>query len=69
VANDDDRIADPVPQAAARLSVSRSMLYLELKAGRIKAVKARNRTLITREEQQRWLASLPEAELATEAAR
>jgi len=54
-------LADPIPVAAARLSISRSLLYLEIKAGHITALKARGRTLIARTEQSRWLNSLPSA--------
>jgi len=56
-----ERLADTIPEACARLGCSRSTIYLELKAGRLIAVKVRGRTLVSREEQQRYLASLPKA--------
>ena len=56
-----ERLADTIPEACARLRVSRSTIYLELKAGRLIAVKVRGRTLITLQEEARWLASLPKA--------
>ena len=52
-------VADPIPAACARLGCSRSTIYLEIAAGRLKALKARGRTLITRAEQDRWLSALP----------
>ena len=60
-------LADPIPVACKRLGVSRSTIYLELADGRMTALKARGRTLITRAEQERWLAALPLAR-AVEAA-
>lgn len=64
----DQQLADTIPEACARLRCSRSTLYLELKAGRLIAVKVRGRTLITREESSRWLASLPKAYAPKDAA-
>ena len=55
-----DPIADPVFSAAKRLSIGQTFLYAEIKAGRISALKAGRRTLITRAEQLRWLSSLPQ---------
>lgn len=52
-------LADSIPAAAARLGISRSSCYLEIKAQRLEALKARGRTIIARSEQERWLASLP----------
>ncbi len=60
MAKDIEPIADPVPAACARMGISRSTLYLELADGRLTALKARGRTLISRAEQARWLAALPE---------
>lgn len=54
-------LADSIPVAAARLGISRALLYVCLKRREILAKKAKGRTLITREEQARWLASLPDA--------
>lgn len=55
-----DALADPIPAACARLGISRSTAYLEASANRLKFVKVRGRTLITRAEQERFLASLSE---------
>ena len=57
-------LADSVPVAAARLGISRSLAYLEIKAERLHALKVRNRTIISRAEQDRFLASLSEAAAA-----
>lgn len=54
-----DALADPVPAACARLGISRSTLYLEIAAGRIRAVKAGGRTLVRRVDQVAWMDSLP----------
>ena len=51
----------PIPAAAARLGISRSRIYIELSAGRLRAVKAGRRTLIAGEELSRWIAALPVA--------
>ena len=52
-------LADPIPEACRRLGMSKSTLYLELKAGAIKALKIRGKSIITRAEQERYLTSLP----------
>lgn len=54
-----DALADTVPAACARLGVSRSTLYLEIAAGRLRGVKAGGRTLVRRDDQQAWMDSLP----------
>jgi excisionase family DNA binding protein len=54
-----DRLADTIPEACHRLSVSRSALYREISSGKMRAVKVRGRTLITRADQVDWLDSLP----------
>lgn len=51
-------LADSVVTAAKRLGTSRSALYLELKAGRLRGLKAGRRTIITRAAQAEWLANL-----------
>lgn len=51
-------LADTVSATVARLSISRSAFYRELKAGRLTALKAGGRTIVARSEQERWLASL-----------
>lgn len=59
MSNLDQPIADSVPQAAFRLGISRSQCYIEIAAGRLRAVKAQRRTLVTRDDQTAWLGSLP----------
>ena len=51
-------IADSVADAAARLGISRSLLYTQLKNQKLRAVKVSGRTIISREEQDRFLRSL-----------
>lgn len=53
-----DRLADSVERAAVRLGIGRSSVYTEIRAGRLRAVKMRGKTLITRADQQAWLDSL-----------
>lgn len=53
-------IADTIPAACVRLGISRSTLYLEIKSRRLRAIKVRGRTLISRADAAAWLASLPE---------
>ena len=47
-------------EAAARMGISRSRLYVELAAGRIKAKKLGTATLVPAVEIDRWLAELPD---------
>lgn len=51
-------VADSVANAAKRLGISRSALYIELKAGRMKALKAGRRTIVPRVSQSQWLSNL-----------
>ena len=55
------RIADSVPEAAARLSISTRTIWREIRDGRLAAVNARGRTLVPRAAQDAYLASLPAA--------
>lgn len=57
-----DALADTVPVACARLGISRSTLYLEVAAGRLRAVKVRGRTLLRRVDQAAWADNLPAIE-------
>ena len=57
--SDYPRAALRVNEACASLSISRSKLYEELSAGRLRAVKAGARTLIPVEAADAWLRSLP----------
>jgi excisionase family DNA binding protein len=58
------RAALRVSEACASLSISRSKLYEELAAGRLKALKAGSRTLIPTKSIDDWLNSLPDAKAA-----
>lgn len=57
----DEPLADSVPVAAARLGVSRSLAYVLIKNRELRALKVRGRTIISRDEQSRFLASLANA--------
>jgi hypothetical protein len=52
-------LADPINVAATRMGVSRATLYNQIAAGLLTVRKAGRRTLVTRDEQYRWLAALP----------
>lgn len=52
-------LAEPIPAVCSRLGISRSLLYKEIREGRIKALKAGKRTLVSLAEQERWLNALP----------
>ena len=58
------RAALRVREACVSLSISRSKLYEEVAAGRIKALKAGSRTLIPVASIDAWLSSLPDAKAA-----
>jgi excisionase family DNA binding protein len=58
------RAALRVKEACASLSISRSKLYEEVAAGRLKALKAGSRTLIPTTSIDDWLKSLPNAKAA-----
>jgi len=48
-----------IDEFAARNSISRSQAYIELKEGRLNARKVGTATIITIEDENAWLASLP----------
>lgn len=48
-------LALPIPAAANAIGISRSALFLELKAGRIERVKVGARTIVPVASLQRWL--------------
>ncbi|MGY8705113.1 DNA-binding protein [Bradyrhizobium sp. 18BD] len=50
-----------IDEFAARNSVSRSQVYIEIREGRLNARKVGSATLITTEDETAWLASLPQA--------
>ena len=58
------RAAYSVEDACAALSISRSKLYNEMAAGRLKGRKAGTRTLIPAQSIYDWLNNLPEAKAA-----
>lgn len=60
VQHGDGQVAYRPAQAAKRMGISRSQLYLEMRGGRIKAHKLGSATLIAATEIDRWLAELPE---------
>ena len=55
-----DPLAVPMPQAPKWLGISRSKIYEEIRAGRLKAVKCGSRTLVPYASGEAWLNSLPE---------
>lgn len=57
-------LADTVAVAAARMGISRSLFYIERKAGRIVTRQIGRRTLVPRTEQSRWLSALPVSQVA-----
>lgn len=59
MSNSEEPIADSVDVAIKRLSISKTSMYGEIKSGRMVALKAGGRTLISRVEQERWLNALP----------
>jgi hypothetical protein len=48
-----------VDEFAARNSISRAQVYVEMKEGRLNARKVGSATLITIEDESAWLAALP----------
>lgn len=57
--NEYPRAALRVNETCRALAISRSKLYLELAAGRLRAVKCGRRTLIPTAEIKAWLEGLP----------
>jgi hypothetical protein len=53
-----------VDEFAARNSISRAQVYVELKEGRLNGRKVGSATLITIEDENAWLAALPQINLA-----
>ena len=52
------KIAYSIPEFLAACSLGRTFIYEEIKAGRLRAVKAGRRTLIEAAEARRWFAAL-----------
>lgn len=63
-----DKLAFSPEEAAHRAGIGRTLIFAEIKAGRLKALKAGARTIITDESLRSWLAALPLRSRATEAA-
>jgi excisionase family DNA binding protein len=69
IAARDDNVAVPapfsprafsIPEFCRRYGIGRTNAYQEIATGRLRALKAGRRTLITHEAAEAWLASLPE---------
>ena len=58
--------ARTVKQFCADYGVGRTFTYAEIKAGRLRAVKAGDRTLILQSDSEAWARSLPELSPAAE---
>jgi predicted DNA-binding transcriptional regulator AlpA len=58
------RRAFSIPEFCSRYGVGRSTAYNEIKAGRLKIRKCGRRTIITDEDGEEWLRSLPRARTA-----
>jgi excisionase family DNA binding protein len=56
-----ERQAFSPDEVAQRNGVGRSLVFQEIKEGRLKAQKAGRRTIITRENERDWLERLPAA--------
>ena len=54
-----DKMAYTIPEMCNRAGISRSTAYLEIRAGRLVAVKSGRRTLIRHDDLVRWLEELP----------
>ena len=54
-----DRFAYSPDEAAHRASVGRTLIFSEIKHGRLEARKAGGRTIITAEALKKWIKSLP----------
>jgi excisionase family DNA binding protein len=59
---DEDRRALTIHEFVARYSIGRSKIYEEAAAGRLKLRKVGKKTLITVDDAEKWLASLPTVE-------
>jgi excisionase family DNA binding protein len=53
-----------IAQLARRLSVSRSWLYQEIGAGRLRITKFGRRTVVLQDDARQWLSALQEKEAA-----
>jgi excisionase family DNA binding protein len=63
-----DQLAYGIPDACRVSGLGRSMLYVEIAAGRLRAVKCGSRTLILRSDLERFLGGLPDRDVQADAA-
>jgi len=54
-----DKLAFSILELCRSVGIGRTTAYEEIRSGRLKVIKVGKRTLITAEELQRWLESLP----------
>ena len=59
--SEDTRLAYSIPEAVTISGIGRTLLYAEIAAGRLLAVKAGRRTLIPRTALERFISTLPSA--------
>jgi excisionase family DNA binding protein len=59
-----EKLALSIPEAVAVSGFSRSSLYKEMAAGRLRAVKRGTRVAILSDDLKSWLKSLPEATIS-----
>ena len=64
----DEKDACSIPETAECAGVGRTRIYEEIKAGRLKARKVGDRTIILRTDRQDWLKTLPQPEWLTQGA-
>ena len=56
-----DKVAYSVNEFLAAYGIGRTKFYQEIEAGRLRIRKCGKRTLVTRQDAEAWLQSLPEA--------
>ena len=54
------KLAFSIPDLVAAANISRSMLYEEIKSGKLRVRKVGRRTIVLYEDAESWLRSLPE---------
>jgi excisionase family DNA binding protein len=63
--DDTDKLGFSIKEAAQASGLSRSLLYLAIGEGQLRARKCRGRTIILREDLHAFLTSLPHVKIAT----